>query len=593
MDIRLARIREVDLSGSRPARLRTRGGDRWHDTKAIVRASGLLDRRAGPILAAFYVLTIATALFDGVGLVLLMNLMTGNVASAGQADVVTATAMRFLQRLGGRSDAMAVLFFIVALFAVRAAMTFAVQGMESALNAYIRRRIQERGFASVLRGDWEVLRDMRVGQRVGAITEESTIVAKYLISIVRTTYAFLTGAVLLLIAALVSAELTTIMVVTAVPAMAILRWLFGRVSRLSREQVGERQGFVADITERLNALFHIKVEGQPEGHIVDGLRHQHRLTSLETRIGMAQAGITAFNILLPSIVLLEFSAWFALRGLPFTESMNLLASVGIVGARAAAQFNSAEASLGNISRLSGSLAPVAALFGVRAERPFALILEPLRSVVLVGVTYRYTDSAGVTDANFTAQVGRPFLIKGPSGSGKTTLANLIAGVYRPQAGTVTYTGSSGRAYSSSDHRPAVGYVTQDIHLFHGSIRQNLASRAEALDDDWLWTCLERSGAANMVRAAGGLDAVIAEAGRSLSGGERRRLGIARVLVQRPSMLILDEVTAGLDDANRRGIVQTIQDLSKDLVVFIISHDPLELPFSDEWNFAGASAPVQA
>jgi len=564
---------------------------RWHEACAVIRACGFVRLRWAAVLAFYYLLTIANALFDGVGLVLLVNLMTGKISDQG-LDLVSRSSLWILRRAGGDAEPATVLLFIVALFTVRSALAFTVQAMDSSLNTLTRRRIQEHGFRALMQGEWEFLRDMRVGQRTGALTEEAAVVAKYITSLVRAGYALVTGVVLMLVALLISPQLTAIMIMTAIPAAVILQILFIRVARLARLQVSERQAFAADIAERLNGLFQIKVEGQTERHIADGLRHQAPMTALEYRVGFVQAGITAFNVVLPAIVLLEFAAWFAVRGESLMASINILGSVGIVGARAAAQFNSAEGSLGNLSRLSGSLVPVAALFDVKPEAPRAPVPEPVAAVNLRNVVYRYNDTAGVEDTSFTARVGRSFLIKGPSGAGKTTLANVIAGVYRPQSGTVIYEGASGREYDSREFRPLVGYVAQDIHLFHGNVRDNLVGRQAGVDDGWLWECLSRAGLSATIEGLGGLDGMIAEAGRSLSGGERRRLGIARVLVRRPGLLILDEVTAGLDEENRRGIISTIAQLSRELVMIIISHDPLDLPVSDEWDLTpGAPVPL--
>lgn len=560
-------------------------GIHWADARIIIRCARLMHGRTVPILLAFYVLTVLTALTDGAGMVLLINLMTGSINDAS-ADLVTKGAVWFLRRSGRAADPLTVLLLIVAIFAVRSVLVFTSQAMEVSLNAWIRRQIQEHGFAAVLRGDWEVLRDMRVGQRLGAITEESVIVAKYLMSILRMIMAVVTGLILMGLAALVSAQLTAIMLFTGIPAVIVLQLLFSRVSRLSRVQVAERQGFAADVTERFSGLFHIKVEGDSARHIHDGLRHQPAYTSLDVRIGVWQSAITAFNVVLPALVLLEFAAWFALRGESLATSMNLLASVGIVGARAAAQFNNAEGAFGNLSRLSGSLVPVAALFGVTPEPLRENISERVVAVQLRNVRYRYPAGGGVDGVTLDARLGQPLLLRGPSGSGKTTIANLLAGVYRPQEGSVVYLAASGRQYSALTHRPKIGYVAQDIHLFHGSVRENLGGVADP--DDWIWTCLARAGAAHVVRELGGLDGQIAEAGRSLSGGERRRMGIARVLVGRPELLILDEVTAGLDDVNRAGIAQTMASLAQELVVVAVSHDPLELPGAEEWILDGGA-----
>jgi ABC-type bacteriocin/lantibiotic exporter with double-glycine peptidase domain len=118
----------------------------------------------------------------------------------------------------------------------------------------------------------------------------------------------------------------------------------------------------------------------------------------------------------------------------------------------------------------------------------------------------------------------------------------------------------------------VGYVPQDILLFQGTVRENLTGGQGHIADEVLIDALRGAGAEVFVSRLGGLDAVIVEAGRSLSGGERRRLGIARVLAGHPDVLILDEVTVGLDEERKLELLATIGALSERFVVVAITHD---------------------
>jgi ATPase subunit of ABC transporter with duplicated ATPase domains len=118
-------------------------------------------------------------------------------------------------------------------------------------------------------------------------------------------------------------------------------------------------------------------------------------------------------------------------------------------------------------------------------------------------------------------------------------------------------------------------VTQDIYLFRGSLRCNLAAGRDCTDEQ-IWAALEKVDAAEFVRTMGGLDIESAEAGRSLSGGQRRRLGIARILLSGSDILIFDEATAGLDQVNKSAVLSVIEKLSENYIVVIISHEELFL-----------------
>lgn len=545
----------------------------WGQAREIADRAGLLRWRPLTVATAFVLTAAVAGLLEGTSFVLLINLVSGG-AEAGSADAVTRTALGVLRWLGGSAQPHSVLAFVIGLILLRAGLTFVAGVLESLMNAHARRRLQHAALSVVLSGAWEHLRMARVGQSAGALSEEAAVVAKLLVSSVRTLQALLTAVVMVSVAAAVSVELTQFMLIAVVPAVIVLRYMFHKVAATSLAHVVERQGLVADVTERLANLFQIKVEGDARRHIAEGSRHQGRLTTLEVRIGLWQGAITAFNVALPALVLAEFALWFALRGESLLASLSLLTSVGVIGARAAGHLNNAQAALGNLSRLAGSIPPVYALFKTPPEPERARLPETLAEVRGTDVSYRYFDGARVHHTSFVAQRGLPLIIRGPSGVGKTTLANVAAGVMGPTEGTITYVGASGTAFPSTAYRPVTGYVTQDIQLFHGTVADNLSVAAG--DEEWAWKCLRASAADSFVRELGGLDAAVVEGGRSLSGGQRRRLGIARALIRRPQLLILDEVTAGLDDAARKEVESTIRELALSLVVIVISHDAVDV-----------------
>lgn len=547
---------------------------RAKEALAIARRCSLVSGRAVYLLLAYYLLAVLNALVDGVSLILLVDLVTGNLDLGGDTLVIGWIG-RALERFSVAPDFSVMYFVLIGLIFFKFFLVLAYRSLDGYLEAVLRRRVQEEGFASVLRGDWERLRDMRVGERVGAVTEEASNTAKYIASAVRALYSLLAVVVLSAIALAVSIEVSLLFMAIGVPVLLVLRYLFNLQARIAEKLVKERQGFYASVTERLNGLFQIKVEGNSEHHIAEGLRNQDLLTHHELRWWYLRAFINAFNVLLPVTVLLLSYAWASYKGVHVREIMGIMAGVVIVGARALGMLNQLSANIGNITGYAGSIPPVYSLFTVPEETRRQPVPEKISRVELAGVTYMYNPEAGVSDITMSAETGRPLVMMGESGSGKTTLANLMAGLYMPSSGKISYVGVSGRSYDSSSYRPRVGYVTQDIHLFHGTVRENLLASYDLRGDDGaLWNALEMAGAKDFITRMGGLDAVITEAGRSLSGGQRRRIGIARILVGAPDILILDEVTAGLDEERKTGLVRTIKELAGSLVVVIITHDPL-------------------
>ena len=151
------------------------------------------------------------------------------------------------------------------------------------------------------------------------------------------------------------------------------------------------------------------------------------------------------------------------------------------------------------------------------------------------------------DLSFTAEPGQMIALVGPSGAGKTTVTHLVARLYDVDAGAVRVGGRDVREVTLQSLEDAVGYVTQDAHLFHDTIRANMLYARPGADDREVWEALEAAQVADLVRRLpDGLDTVVGDRGYRLSGGERQRLAIARLLLKAPAIVVLDEATAHLD-----------------------------------------------
>jgi ABC-type multidrug transport system fused ATPase/permease subunit len=174
--------------------------------------------------------------------------------------------------------------------------------------------------------------------------------------------------------------------------------------------------------------------------------------------------------------------------------------------------------------------------------------------------------------SFTAQPGQMVALVGSSGAGKSTTASLLARLYDVDAGAVRLNGVDVRDVSFTSLKETVGMVTQDGHLFHESIRANLRLAAPTASDDELWRALERARLADVVaEMPDGLDTVVGERGYRLSGGQRQRLTIARLLLGRSRVVVLDEATASLDSASEAAVQQALDEALADRTALVIAH----------------------
>jgi ATP-binding cassette, subfamily B, bacterial len=176
------------------------------------------------------------------------------------------------------------------------------------------------------------------------------------------------------------------------------------------------------------------------------------------------------------------------------------------------------------------------------------------------------------DVTCTVAPGQTVALVGRSGGGKTTITHLIARLYDATAGSVSVGGTDVRDLQLASLRQTVGYVTQDAHMFHDTIRNNLRYARPDATDERLWQVLEAAQIANLVRSLpDGLDTVVGERGYRLSGGERQRLAIARLLLKAPPIVVLDEATAHLDSESEAAVQQALDLAMEGRTSIVIAH----------------------
>lgn len=197
-----------------------------------------------------------------------------------------------------------------------------------------------------------------------------------------------------------------------------------------------------------------------------------------------------------------------------------------------------------------------------------------KGIFLKDVQFGYTNVPVLRDATLEIPTGCFVSIVGPSGAGKTTIADLVIGLYQPDRGAVYVDEVPLSEIDLLAWRQMIGYVPQEMLLFHDSILRNVTLGDDAVTRESVMKALEAAGAAEFVSAlADGIDTVIGERGAKLSGGQRQRIAIARALVRDPKLLVLDEVTTALDPETEASICATLQALAGRVTILSISHQP--------------------
>jgi ATP-binding cassette subfamily B protein len=176
------------------------------------------------------------------------------------------------------------------------------------------------------------------------------------------------------------------------------------------------------------------------------------------------------------------------------------------------------------------------------------------------------------DISLVAEPGQMVALVGPSGAGKTTITHLVARLYDPDSGVVRVGDHDVRDVTLQSLEDVVGYVTQDAHMFHDTIRTNLLYARPGADERDVWAALESAQIATLVRSLpDGLDTVVGDRGYRLSGGERQRLAIARLLLKSPAIVVLDEATAHLDSESEAAVQRALDAALEGRTSLVIAH----------------------
>ena len=178
----------------------------------------------------------------------------------------------------------------------------------------------------------------------------------------------------------------------------------------------------------------------------------------------------------------------------------------------------------------------------------------------------------LSDIDFAAEPGEMVALVGPSGAGKSTITHLIARLYDVRSGSVEVGGLDVRDVTLESLEAAVGYVTQDAHMFHDTVRGNLLYARPGASDDDIWAALEAAQVAGVIKGLpDGLDTVVGDRGYRLSGGERQRLAIARLLLKAPHIVVLDEATAHLDSESEAAVQTALDAALEGRTSIVIAH----------------------
>ncbi|QBI54996.1 putative ABC transporter ATP-binding protein [Streptomonospora litoralis] len=371
-----------------------------------------------------------------------------------------------------------------------------------------------------------------------------------------------------------------------------------RLARLEREAADHDAAMGTQMTERFSAggATLVKLFGRPEQESTEFRTRARRVRDIGVRTAMVQT-IFMTALTLVSALALAFvygiGGFLALRG---TLEAGAVVSLALLLTRLYAPLT--ELAGARVEVMSALVSfervfEVLDLDPMIAERPDAVAVpEGAVGVEFDRVSFAYPSADKVSlasleeitaldtrggepvlhDVSFRAEPGQTVALVGSSGAGKSTIASLLPRLYDADGGAVRLGGVDVRDLSSASIRATLGMVTQDGHLFHDTVRANLLLARPEADDAELWDALRRARLDGLVaELPQGLETVVGERGYRFSGGERQRLTIARLLLARPRVVILDEATAHLDSTSEAAVQEALAEALADRTAVVIAH----------------------
>ena len=365
-------------------------------------------------------------------------------------------------------------------------------------------------------------------------------------------------------------------IIVPLTALVVARY-GGRMTRNWQDQFGRVGAFNVRLEENIGGIRVVQAFGNEahEQRLFAGDNDRYRTTKLDAyRIMAASQALNYIAMRLVQLTVMLAGAWFVVQGgLSIGGFVGFLLLVGVFYRpldKIAAVIETYPKGIAGFRRYQELLATEPDI----ADRPDAQAVGHLHGDIrFTGVRFGYTpDRPILENIDLSIPAGETIAFVGPSGAGKTTLLSLLPRFYEVEAGSISIDGIDIRDMTLASLRRNIGIVQQDVFLFGGTIRENIAyGRLDATDAEIAEAALRARLDGMISELPEGLDTIIGERGVKLSGGQKQRLAISRIFLKNPPILILDEATSALDTQTEREIQASLDELSRGRTTLVIAH----------------------
>ncbi len=525
--------------------------------------------------ALMVVLLVGAGLAEGVGIAALLPVLELGTAEPGRDPSDLAVAVGgFLEGLGINPTLGVLLGLIVVALALKGLLRWMAMREVGFVVARVGMDLRLRLIRALMKVDWTYFSASPTGYFANSISREAFQAA----SAYREGCQALAGAVSVLVygtvVVLASWQVALAAVLVGAVVLGALRRFVGASRSAGRDQTQLLRSLVARLTEALPSLKPIKAMAR-ERFVLPLLEAETRdFNKAQRRQVLAAEALFSFQepILVAALALGLFGV-MTYTSTPFSTVLVMtFLFYRLVNAMNQIQQRYSSMAVGE-SAFWSMMELIDQSERAEEHRPGTVPAPSLeRSVAVRGVSFSFGDRTVLSDVSLEIPAGSFVALVGPSGAGKTTLADLIIGLHRPTKGRIEVDGVDLEEVDIKAWRSRIGYVPQELLLFHDSILNNVTLGNADLPREAVEKALRAAGAWEFVQdRPGGMDWVVGERGSMLSGGQRQRIAIARAIVDEPRLLVLDEATTALDPETEAAICATLGELKGRVTVLAISH----------------------
>lgn len=497
---------------------------------------------------------------------LLFPKLLGNLVDAGQKGNI----MEHINTTGVMLVAVLVAQAILSFFRINIFVTVTEKSLAS---------LRQATYSHLIRLPMKFFAERRVGELNSRISADiaqlqdtfTTTLAEFIRQII-----MIVGGIVLL--GITSWKLTLFML-AIIPVISIVAVIFGKsIRRFSKEAQAQVADSNTIVEETLQGIFNVKAFANELFEIGRYKKKTDDVAKTGIRVGKYQGVFTSFIILglfgAMVAVIWRGAILMANHELETGQLFSFVIYTGFIGGSIsglAEIYSRIQKSIGATENLLEILDEPVEILSLTAD-----VRQPITGALSFDeVSFRYPsrkDISVLNDVTFDVQAGWQVALVGPSGAGKSTVVSLLLRFYDPVSGSISFDGKPASSFDLTDLRRQMAVVPQDVFLFGGTIRENIAYGDTNAPEGSIIAAARQANAWDFIQAfPEGLDTVVGERGVQLSGGQRQRIAIARAVLKDPRILILDEATSALDSESERLVQDALEKLMKGRTSIVIAH----------------------